>query len=274
MVSSASIGMQHKGIVLPPSRWLPLWSILEMDLKQTVKSWLYRIALLVVVVVSVGVLLNRAAIHREAGVVQYASMHVGNFLQYTILFGAALSALFTANAIAGERGNLMDSTLCRGVGRWHYYLGKWMARSTAVLGGFLAVALVFMVASVFILKSDLDFDHCLVAILMVCAMLWLMVSVTMAISSMTNNTMLSLGVVLFVLYSLMAVLWLVPIGQFTLTRLLEYMTIIIRTDEANQQNGIRFAIPMMPYLKFAGYVALSGCAIAGVGMLHFMRKDV
>ncbi|HQR43014.1 MAG TPA: ABC transporter permease subunit, partial [Gemmatales bacterium] len=219
MASSASIVMQ-------PSRWLPLWSILEMDLKQTVKSWLYRIAILVVVVVSVGVLLNRAAIHREAGVVQYASMHVGNFLQYTILFGAALSALFTASAIAGERGNLIDSTLCRGVGRWHFYIGKWMARTVAVLGGFLAVGLIFMVASVFILKSDLDFDHCLVALLLVSSILWLMVSVTMAVSATANNTMLSLGVVLFVLYGILAVLWLVPLESFTLTKFLNTMTIM------------------------------------------------
>ncbi|MFO0811781.1 MAG: ABC transporter permease subunit [Gemmatales bacterium] len=268
MASSASIVMQ-------PSRWLPLWSILEMDLKQTVKSWLYRIAILVVVVVSVGVLLNRAAIHREAGVVQYASMHVGNFLQYTILFGAALSALFTASAIAGERGNLIDSTLCRGVGRWHFYIGKWMARTVAVLGGFLAVGLIFMVASVFILKSDLDFDHCLVALLLVSSILWLMVSVTMAVSATANNTMLSLGVVLFVLYGILAVLWLVPLESFTLTKFLNTMTIMIRTDDVNISQGtIRGPLPMMPYLKFAGYIALSGCAVAGVGMLHFMRKDV
>ena len=128
MASSASIAT-------PPSRWLPLWSILEMDLKQTVKGWLYRIALLAVLVVSIGVLLNRAAIHREAGVIQYASVHVGDFLQYTIIFGAALSALFTANAIAGERGNLIDSTLCRGVGRWHFFLGKWMAFAMPTMVG-------------------------------------------------------------------------------------------------------------------------------------------
>ena len=59
MASSVSIAM-------PPSRWLPLWSILEMDLKQTVKGWLYRLSLLVVLIISVGVLLNRAAVHREA----------------------------------------------------------------------------------------------------------------------------------------------------------------------------------------------------------------
>lgn len=265
MASSASIAM-------PPSRWLPLWSILEMDLKQTVRGWLYRLSLLAVLIVSVGVLLNRAAIHREAGLVQYASVHVGDFLHYTVIFGAALSALFTANAIAGDRGNLIDSTLCRGVGRWHYFVGKWAARSVAVLGGFLAVGMVFMVAAVFILKSDLDFDHCLVALILVGSVLWLMVSATMAVSASVNNTMLSLGLVLFVLYGLMALLWLVPLGNFTLTRFLNTLPMIIRSTDATTPGT--YVLPMMPYLKLAGYIALAGCICAGVGMVHFMRKDV
>ncbi|MBL8822024.1 MAG: hypothetical protein JNJ77_05500 [Planctomycetia bacterium] len=251
--------------VMPPSRWLPLWSILEMDLKQTVKGWLYRLGLLLALIVSVGVLLNRASVHRETGFTQYASVHVGDFLHYTIIFGAALSALFTANAIAGERGNLIDSTLCRGVGRWHFFVGKWAARSVAVLGGFLFVGLIFMVASVFVLKSDLDFDHCLVAIILVGSVLWLMVSITMAVSATVNNTMLSLGIVLAVLYGLMALLWKVPMGNFTLVRFLDVFPMLIRTDTT---------LPMVPYLKFSGYVALTGCIAAFTGMIYFMRKDV
>lgn len=266
MASSAST-------VMPPSRWLPLWSILEMDLKQTVKGWLYRLSLLLVLIISVGVLLNRAAVHREAGVVQYASVHVGDFLHYTVIFGAALSALFTANVIAGERGNLLDNTLCRGVGRWHFYVGKLAARSIAVLGGFLAVGMVFMVAAVFILKSDLDFDHCLVALALVGSILWLMVSATMAVSASVNNTMLSLGLVLFVLYGLMALLWLVPMGNFTLTRFLNTLPMIIRSTDANAQPGT-YVLPMLPYLKLAGYIALAGLGCASLGMFHFMRKDV
>lgn len=266
MASSASIAM-------PPSRWLPLWSILEMDLKQTVKSWLYRLAVLAVLIVSVGVLLNRAAVHREAGLVQYASVHVGDFLHYTVIFGAAIAALFTANAIAGERGNLIDSTLCRGVGRWHFYLGKWAARSIAVLGGFLSVGLVFMVCSVFILKSDLDFDRCLTALILVCSVLWLMVSITMAISASVNNTMLSLGMVLFLLYGLMAVLWLVPIGNFTLRGFLVALPNMIRATDGSAPPGTYF-LPMMPYLKLAGYIALSGCICALAGMVYFIRRDV
>ena len=260
-------------IVTPPSRWLPLWSILEMDLKQTAKSWLYRLSILAVLIVSVGVLLNRAAIHREAGLVQYASIHVGDFLQYTVIFGAALSALFTANVIAGERGNLIDSTLCRGVGRWHFYLGKWVARSVAVLGGFLAVGLVFMVFSVFILKSDLDFDRCLTALVLVCSVLWLMVSITMAVSASVNNTMLSLGLVLFLLYGFMALLWLVPLGNFTLRGFLLALPNMIRATDGSAPPGT-YILPMMPYLKLAGYIALAGIGISTIGMIHFMRKDV
>ncbi len=268
MASSASIAM-------PPSRWLPLWSILEMDLKQTVKSWLYRIAILTVIGVSIGVLLNRAAIHREAGRIPYASDHVGDFLQYTVLFGAAICALFTANAIAGERGNLIDSTLCRGVGRWHYFLGKWVARSVAVIGGFLTVGLVFMVAAVFILKSDLDFDHCLVAMVLVGSILFLMVSITMGISATVNNSMLSLGTALFILYAVLAVFWLVPLETFTLAKVFNTLPTLVRTEAANSARGAYYkALPMLPFLKLSGYIALTGCGLAGAGLLYFMRKDV
>jgi hypothetical protein len=244
-----------------------------MDLKQTVKGWLYRLSLLIVLIISVGVLLNRAAMHREAGVVQYASVHVGDFLHYTVIFGAALSALFTASAIAGERGNLIDNTLCRGVGRWHFYVGKWAARMIAVLGGFLLVGLIYMVASVFILKSDLDFDHCCVALLVVGSILWLMVSATMAVSATVNNTMLCLGLVLFILYGLMALLWLVPMGNFTLIKFLNTLPMLIRPTDLNPQPGT-YIIPMMPFVKMAGYIALAGCVCSGLGMFHFMRKDV
>jgi ABC-2 type transport system permease protein len=254
---------------LPPSRWLPFWSILEMDLKQTLRSWLYRLGILAALVVSIGVLLNRAAVHREAGIPQYASIHVGDFLQYSVIFGAALAGLISASAIVGERGNMADSVLSRGVGRWHYFVGKWSARMLAVWGGFLAVGLLFMVACVFVLKSDLDFYGCITGLLLVGSVLTLIVSGALAISVAVNNTMLGVGLILFLLYGFMAVVWLVPIGEFTLTRFLGVLPAVIRSPPPGYTG-----LPMMPYVKFAAYVALSGCGIAGVGMLHFMRKDV
>jgi hypothetical protein len=262
MTSSAST-------VQPPSRWLPFWSILEMDLKQTLRGWLYRIGLFAALAISIGVLLNRAAVHREVGVPQYASVHVGDFLHYSVIFGAALAAIFTASAIAGERGNVADSILCRGVGRWHYFLGKWTSRLVAVLGGYLAVGLLFMVACVFVLKSDVGFEGCLVGLILVGSVLTLMVSATITLSATVNNTMLCLGMMLLLLYGLMALVWLVPMGNFTLTRFLNTLPVIIRSPQPGS-----LALPMMPYLKFAGYVALSGFGIACLGMLHFMRKDV
>jgi hypothetical protein len=254
---------------LPPSRWLPFWSILEMDLKQTLRGSLYRLGLLVALIVSLGVLLNRAAIHREAGVPQYASLHVGDFLQYTVIFGAALAVVLSAGAIAGERGSMADSVLCRGVGRWHYFLGKWSARLIAILGGYLAVGLLFMVACVFILKSDLDFYGCVTGLVLVGAVLTLIVSASIALSAIMNNTMLCLAVVLLLLYGFMALVWLVPMGTFTLNKFLSTLPVIIRSPAPGG-----FELPMMPYVKFAAYVVLSGCGIATIGLLFFMRKDV
>lgn len=262
MASSASTA-------LPPSRWLPLWAILEMDLRQTLRGWLYRIGIIAALAVSLGVLLNRAAIHREAGYIQYASVHVGDFLNYSVIFGAALAAIYTAGAIAGERGSMADSVLSRGVGRWHYFMGKFTSRLVAVLGGFLAVGLLFMVACVFILKSDLEFYGCLVGLALVGAMLMLMVSATFALSATVSNTLLCLGVILLVLYGAMALLWLVPIGGFSMTGFLKRLPEIIRSPQ-----NATMGLPMMPYLKFAGYTALCSLGIAFVGLLYFVRRDV
>jgi hypothetical protein len=242
-----------------------------MDLKQTLRSWLYRLTLLAAVLVSVGVLLNRAAVHRNAGHVQFASVHVGDFLQYSILLGAALCAIFAANTIAGERGTMTDSILCRGVGRWHFFLGKWASRLATIVGGFLLVAMLYMVACVFMLRSDLDFDRCLVALTLVAAVLGLMVSLTIAVSAALNNTLLCVGIMLFILYGLMAFLWLVPLGNFTLTAFLNAFPVIIRSAETG---GATFLPPTMPYLKFAGHLTLAACGAAVVGMIVFVRKDV
>jgi hypothetical protein len=242
-----------------------------MDLRQTLRGWLFRLGLLAAVLVSVGVLLNRAAVHRQAGIVQFASVHVGDFLQYSILFGAALCAIFTSGAIVGERGTMTDSVLCRGVGRWHYFLGKWAARMMTVVGGFLAVGMLYMVACVFVLRSDLDFDRCLVALILVAAVLSLMVSLTIAVSATVSNTLLCVGLTLFLLYGLMAFLWLVPVGTFTLTTFLNAFPVIIRASDPDSTN---FVPPMYPYLKFAGQLALASCGAAFLGMLIFIRKDV
>jgi ABC-2 type transport system permease protein len=257
--------------VPPPSRWLPLWAVLEMDLKQTLRGWLYRLGMLVAVLVSIGVLLNRAAVHRQAGHVQFASVHVGDFLQYSIIFGAALCAIFAAGAIAGERGTMTDSILSRGVARWHYYLGKWAARQFTIVGGFLAVGLLFMVACVFLLRSDLSFYHCLVALILAGSVLALMVSLTIAVSAMTSNTLLCVGLMLILLYGLMAFLWLVPLDTFTLTRFLNIFPALIRAPDPETTNLVP---PMLPYLKLAGNISLAGLAAAFVGMVVFLRKDV
>jgi len=242
-----------------------------MDLRQTLRGWLYRLGLLAVLLVSVGVLLNRVAVHRQTGLVQYASVHVGDFLQYSILFGAALCVLFAGGAIAGERGTMTDSILCRGVGRWHFFLGKWAARQATIVGGFLVVGMLYMVACVFLLKSDLDFDHCLTALILAAAVLGLMVSLTVAVSALAHNTLLCVGLMLAVLYGLMAFLWLVPLGNFSLIKFLNAFPAMIRAADPETTN---FVPPMLPYLKLAGHLTLAGCGAALAGMLVFIRRDV
>ena len=55
---------------VPINRWLPYWAVLQADMHQTLRSWVYRFWVLLSVLATVGYLLYRFGIYREAGIVQ------------------------------------------------------------------------------------------------------------------------------------------------------------------------------------------------------------
>src|SRR5262249_20942462 len=141
---------------VPIRRWLPYYAVFQADLRQTLRSWVYRFWVLVSVLTAVGYLLYRAGVYRESKIIQPASTLVSDLLRWTLLGSVTLIVMLTAGSISSERGTLADSVLSRGISRYQYFCGKWHARLVAVLGTFLVMGLLALLGSFFLLHEDLS----------------------------------------------------------------------------------------------------------------------
>jgi hypothetical protein len=243
--------------------WLPYWAVLHMDVHQTLRGWLFRTWLLVALAGGLGFLLQRAAIHHEAGIVQNASMLVGELLQYTLIIGSALVVLLCAGAISSERGTLADSVLCRGVSRYQYFLGKLHGRMTTVLGSFLAFCVAILTVAVFLLKSDMSLLGCVLAVGVVGAVLLVIVSCGVAVSALVTHTVLGIALLWIAVYSTGLALTLVPLGDFSLMKLMKTLPAVLRGQ-------------CDPYfeLRIMGWCLAAAVGVATFGMICFARRDV
>src|SRR5438046_10522041 len=120
-------------------RWLPYWAVLQTDLRQTLRSWVWRTLVLAVVLASIGFLLARFGVYREAKILQGASVLIGDLLRWTVLGSISLVVLLTVGSITAERGTLADSVLSRGISRYQYFLAKLHARLASVLATFVVL---------------------------------------------------------------------------------------------------------------------------------------
>src|SRR5262245_27874866 len=126
------------------NRFLPYWAVLQADVGQTLRSWVYRAWVLMSLLAAVGYLFYRLGIYHESGMVQLAPTLVIDMLRWTMLGSVTLIIVLTAGSISAERGTMADSVLSRGISRYQYFLGKWHARLMTVLGTFLAMGLVVL----------------------------------------------------------------------------------------------------------------------------------
>src|SRR5262249_11826979 len=115
-------------------RWLPYWAVLQADVRQTLRSWLYRGWVILTILAASGYLLYRFGPSHQLGTVETASSYGSNLLRWTVLVSAALVVVLTSGCICSERGTMADSVLSRGISRYQYYLGKWHARLATILG--------------------------------------------------------------------------------------------------------------------------------------------
>jgi hypothetical protein len=245
------------------NRWLPYWAVLQADAHQTLRSWVYRVWVLVSVLATTGYLLYRYAVAHEAGIIQPASVLISDLLRWTVLGSVTLIVVLTAGSISSERGSMADSVLSRGISRYQYFLGKWHARLITVLGTFLVMGGVALVSSLFLLHDDLVLDGSLLALATVAALLAAVVSAGVAVSAIFHSTVLSITVLWALLYGGGFALSLVPAHLPSPDRALHSLPYIL--------HGY---YDLQALLELMGWSLGVSVVSALMGMIYFARRDV
>ncbi|HEY7311999.1 MAG TPA: ABC transporter permease [Gemmataceae bacterium] len=245
------------------NRWLPYWAVFQSDVRQTLRSWVYRFWVLLSVLATVGYLLYRFGSYNEVGIVQSASLHVSQLLRWVVLGSAVIICVLTAGSISSERGTMADSVLSRGISRYQYFMGKWHARLITVLGTFLVLGLVTLVSALFLLHEDLSWDGSLAALLTVAALLAAVITFGVTVSAITNSTVLGIAVLWTILCGGGFLLSLLPHRYTTPDRALQRLPFILQGHY--DFNSLS---------QFVGWSLLASCLTALVGLVYFSRRDV
>jgi hypothetical protein len=245
------------------NRFLPYWAVLQTDLRQTLRSWVYRLWVLLCVGAAAGSILYKVGVHREAGIVQAASVQTGDLLRALVAGSLALVALLAVGSISAERSTVADAVLSRGISRHQYFLAKWHARLVVVLATFAVLSAVVLVAHHFLFDPDLTFAGGVAAIALVAAGLLVVVSWGVTVGSLSGSTVMGITLFWLLLYGGIVVLSLLPEPYPSPERLLGRLKFVLRGEYD----------PGLVTEVVAAAAVLSGAA-AVVGLVGFGRKDV
>src|ERR1043165_4089608 len=152
-------------------RWLPYVAVLQTDVRQTLRSWVYRLWALAMFLAAFGYILYRLGVHREAGIIQPATLVMSDLIRWVVMGSAAVIAALTVGSISAERGTLADSVLSRGISRYQYFVAKWHSRLFSVIVTFVVLIGGVLLASHFMVHEDVSWDGGLVALGVLAAIL-------------------------------------------------------------------------------------------------------
>lgn len=254
-------------VVVRFNKFLPYWAVFQTDLRQTARSWIYRLWVLTTALTAAGLLLYRVGLHKEAGLFQSAAAQTGDLFRLMILGSVALVVVLAVSAVSSERGTVADSVLSRGISRYQYFLAKWHARLVVVTATFAALALAAVAASYFLFKDDAQTDLSLggaaAAVLTVCALLAVVVSCGVTVGALANSTVLGIAVFWLGLYGCGFLLTLLPEPWPSPERQLARLKFMLQ--------GQYDPAALTQLLSAAAVLSV---AAAAVGLLGFSRRDV
>jgi len=207
--------------------------------------------------------LYRFGVYREAHILQSASEVISDLLRWTVLGGMTLVVVFTAGAIAADRGTLADSVLSRGISRYQYFWAKLHARLISVLGTYLALSCVVLVSCHFLLHEELTFWGSLAAVGSVGAILVAVVACGVAVSALSGHSAVSITVLWVALYGLGFLLSLMPAKYLTPDRLLAQLPKVLR--------GVYDPDALS---RLTGQALLVAAVVSLIGLIGFSRSDV
>lgn len=244
-------------------RWLPYCAVFQSDVRETLRSWLYRGWVFLTLLAISGYLVYRYAPYHEAGIVQSASAYISDLLRWTVLVSAALIVALTAGCISAERGTMADSVLSRGISRYQYFLGKWHSRLATVLGTFLVTGVIALICAQYLLHEDLSWGGSLLALGIVAALLTVIISVSVAVSALVTSTAMGIAFLLVLVYG----------GGFALNFLPGRFPAPDRTLQ-NLPNVLRGQYDLHGAGQLIGYALIASSVCALFGMIVFARRDV
>ena len=173
--------------------------MLLWELSKLGRSWVLRLWLLLTVLV--GILL--VAVSANAGEGETGAQHFSIALSLYLTFGSVVFIIVSASSVASEREVVWDSVLCRPVTRYHYILSKLASLMLTVLVLYLLVALpVGYLIGRYHPQSDLAVAGVTYGILSVGMVLITLVTLGVAVSAVSNNTVLAVVVVALIWLSL------------------------------------------------------------------------
>ncbi len=246
------------------NRLLPYWAVFQADLKQTFRSWLYRLWVLLSLGMALGYLLYRYGAKQVGGFNEQASDLMSHLINWIVLGSVTLIIVLTAGSISSERGTAADSVLSRGISRFQYFLGKWHARLAAILGTFFVMGVVILAASLCMLHGDnMKIMGALVALTAVTAILGAVITCGVTVSAIANTTLISIAIGWLVVNAAGFLLTLLPAAYPTPDRVL---------------NNIPYILQGQYDVSAVGRLILASMGLslvaALIGMFYFSRRDV
>ena len=245
------------------NRFLPYWAVLQTDLRQTLKSWVYRLWVLTTVIAAGGSILYKVSLHREAGIVQTASVQSGDLLRGLIVASLGLIALLAVSSVSSERATVADAVLSRGISRYQYFLAKLHSRLFVVIATFVVLSTVVLTAHSFLFDPDLSLAGGFMAVVMIAAVLLVVISWGVTVGALTNGTVLGITVFWLILYGGIVLLSLLPEPYPTPDRMLGRLKFVLRGQ---------YDPTLVGQVCIAAGILSAATAI--VGLAGFGRKDV
>jgi hypothetical protein len=246
------------------NRFLPYWAVFQSDVKQILRSWIYRFWVFVTLAAASGYLAYSSGARQEGGLVMLAQNTISDLLRWTVWGSITLIIVLAAGTICSDCGNVADSVLCRGISRFQYFFGKWHARLATILTTYMIMAIAAIVAAGFLLHGEhLSVIGCIAALITVAAILVLVITCGVSVSAMSTNTVVSIAVVWFLLYG----------GGFLLSFLPEQYPAPDRTLKL-LPNILRGMYDLHSLSRLVGGSLGVSLFIAAIGLINFSRRDV
>ncbi len=245
------------------NRWLPYWAVFQIDIRQTLRSWIYRFWAVISLLAMIGYLLYRVGAVHLTNILDSNPHFMTDLLRWTVVGSITLIVVLAAGAISGERGTLADSILSRGISRYQYFLGKWHARLVVVLATYLILSCVALLCSLFLLHEQLSPTGSAFALAVVGALLTGVVSCSVAVSALVNSTLVGIAILWPILYGGGLAMAHLPEGFPSIDRTLQTLPWILR--------GNFHSATLWQMILWCCAVSL-GAAL--VGMIGFAQRDV